>query len=99
MVYRLFALGVAIYMRSMYHQLHSLKKIQSALSKLQSCPSLAEESRSSIDGHIEHCFNYLRQGVICAGVLTLEGPDIADGKNRKSTPWLEYIALLCTLGQ
>ncbi|KAI1264680.1 hypothetical protein F5Y18DRAFT_389779, partial [Xylariaceae sp. FL1019] len=25
--------------------------------------------------HAEHCFSYLRQGILCAGDTTLEGPD------------------------
>ncbi|EPE30614.1 hypothetical protein GLAREA_03581 [Glarea lozoyensis ATCC 20868] len=32
--------------------------------------------------HVEHCFSYLKQGLMCAGDITLEGPD-SSGKTLK----------------
>ena len=28
-----------------------------------------------VDGHTNHCFDYIRQGIQCAGDMTLEGPN------------------------
>lgn len=33
-------------------------------------------------GHVEHCFSYLKQGLMCAGDVALEGPD-PNGKTLK----------------
>lgn len=34
-------------------------------------------SESEIGEHIAHCFDYLRQGILCAGDVTLEGNNSA----------------------
>lgn len=57
-----------IYMLSAHHQLHCLRQLHLSFFD------------SRLDGghqkHAEHCFDYLRQGIICAGDSTLEGPDL-----------------------
>jgi hypothetical protein len=65
-----------VYMTSMYHQLHCLNKIQVLLTAV----TTVGPPKSVSLAHIEHCFSYLRQGILCAGDLTLEGPDMLDGK-------------------
>ena len=35
------------------------------------------EDESEMGYHIAHCFDYLRQGILCAGDLTLEGNNTA----------------------
>lgn len=60
-----------VYILSAFHQLHCLKKLQIALVGLQ---NNATHRRISSE-HVEHCFTYLRQGIMCSGDTTLEGPD------------------------
>ena len=39
-------------------------------------------------GHVSHCFDYLRQAVMCSGDLTLEHAAIdADGERRRVDGW------------
>ncbi|KAK4240935.1 hypothetical protein C8A03DRAFT_12774 [Achaetomium macrosporum] len=73
-----------IYMISAHHQLHCLKKLHVAFTLLLMA---ARDNATSADAdekamigvrHAEHCWNYLRQGIVCAGDATLEGPS-ADG--------------------
>ncbi|KAF7312836.1 hypothetical protein MKEN_00967500 [Mycena kentingensis (nom. inval.)] len=61
---------------SMYHQIHCLNGIRSAL---LSPPS---ERTPHGDGHMNHCFNYLRQLLVCRADTTLEPTQIIrkDGK-------------------
>lgn len=68
-------------MLSAHHELHCLKRVQLAF------VNLAHSYYHKADGekrgemleaearHVEHCFDYLRQGIVCAGDATLEGPD------------------------
>lgn len=61
-----------IYMPTVYHQLHCLKKLQKAFANM----TTATPEDGAVAGmHAEHCFDYLRQGILCAGDSTLEGPD------------------------
>lgn len=55
----------------MFHQLHCLAAIKTAF-----------ETNDASNTHIYHCFDYLRQGVICAGDMTLE-PVFFVGEQRK----------------
>jgi hypothetical protein len=55
---------------SMYHQLHCLRSLQLFYAALA-----GNDSRVKVDNHhAGHCFNYIRQGIMCAGDLTLEPP-------------------------
>ncbi len=47
---------------SMFHELHCLRMINGAFSKM----------KGANVGHIKHCLNYVRQGVLCDPDLTLE---------------------------
>ncbi|KAL4861734.1 hypothetical protein BDV12DRAFT_203705 [Aspergillus spectabilis] len=72
------------YMVSVYHQLHCLKALHAALLPVitggeVSVHDHVHERDSALAGfehnHIEHCLDYLRQAVMCAGDVTLEPPD------------------------
>ncbi|AEO68691.1 uncharacterized protein THITE_2053249 [Thermothielavioides terrestris NRRL 8126] len=68
-----------VYMLSVHHQLHCLKQLH--LDFVRSLGATARNS-TALGGrdmqdlkHVEHCFEYLRQAIVCAGDATLEGPD------------------------
>ena len=50
---------------SMFHELHCLRLLNLAFSK----------ANVANKGHIKHCLNYIRQGVLCTPDLTLEPGD------------------------
>ncbi|KAI0371488.1 hypothetical protein BV20DRAFT_941747 [Pilatotrama ljubarskyi] len=54
---------------SMFHELHCLRLMRSAL---------AGDHRPATDGHFGHCLIYLRQLILCNPDLTLEPPDVMD---------------------
>ena len=53
---------------SMYHVLHCLRMLNRAFSKLP----------GATVGHIKHCLNYIRQGILCQPDLTLEPGNFED---------------------
>ena len=65
---------------SLFHQLHCLASIRSHLLLQQS--SLGSNNSAEIHqflldpqvGHVYHCLDYIRQGLMCAGDMTLEWP-------------------------
>lgn len=70
------------YTIALYHQLHCLAAIKSKMSRLQDWYAgdsdneylkfaLGEDQVA--DQHIYHCFDYLRQTLLCHGDMTLEG--------------------------
>ncbi|USW52124.1 Putative mycotoxin biosynthesis protein UstYa [Septoria linicola] len=77
--------GSALYDISAFHQLHCLTKIREHVSLLRYAASGGDGSDDSVDrawekvlkpqeNHMGHCFDYLRQGIMCAGDMTLEWP-------------------------
>ncbi|KAI2898066.1 hypothetical protein CBS76997_1565 [Aspergillus niger] len=65
-----------VYMLSVHHQLHCLKQLHVATLHFpggNGQQNHAEDSESV--RHMEHCVDYLRQAILCAGDATLEGPD------------------------
>lgn len=65
-----------IYMLSAYHQLHCLKQLHLLFVGIMHTPAEDGKLGRGVEvRHVEHCFDYLRQGVLCAGDATLEGPD------------------------
>jgi len=61
---------------SMFHQLHCLIKIRQTIHKLVLIPGYSESfmsgvSKWSYSNHIGHCFDYIRQGLLCSGDDTL----------------------------
>lgn len=55
---------------TMYHQFHCLLSIRRVILGIQDTP----ESQAAAAGssHTNHCFSYLRQGLLCKSDLTLE---------------------------
>ncbi|KAK4445428.1 hypothetical protein QBC34DRAFT_384226 [Podospora aff. communis PSN243] len=77
------------YTLSVFHQLHCLAAMKSRMVRLQDWFdgksdkeylrfALGEEHVSG--EHVEHCFEYVRQGIICAGDTTLEGGRVVGGR-------------------
>ncbi|EGD86998.2 uncharacterized protein TERG_03253 [Trichophyton rubrum CBS 118892] len=65
-----------IYTLSVVHQLHCLWSIhQSYYGALQSRRRGDEQQHNHIGPHMRHCFDYLRQGLMCAADSTLEPVD------------------------
>ncbi|KAL2068248.1 hypothetical protein VTL71DRAFT_16346 [Oculimacula yallundae] len=56
---------------SMFHQLHCIAGLKSAFDAMSNPENDASASMHHA-GHLNHCFDYLRQGVMCAGDMTLE---------------------------
>ena len=56
-----------VFTTSMTHQLHCLYTILDAYNRLQL------KGPVKMAWHINHCFEYLRQGIMCAGDVALEG--------------------------
>ncbi|KAI1417897.1 hypothetical protein F5Y13DRAFT_176707 [Hypoxylon sp. FL1857] len=57
------------YMMSVFHQLHCLSYIVAHFQQGYAGTELTEE----VAHHSSHCFDYLRQSIICAGDTNLEG--------------------------
>ena len=70
----------SLYDVSAFHQLHCLTKIREHVSLLNFALDghVDEASREKLlkpqMRHMDHCFDYLRQGIMCAGDTTLEWP-------------------------
>ncbi|KAF2006925.1 hypothetical protein P154DRAFT_558871 [Amniculicola lignicola CBS 123094] len=77
-----------VYTTSMTHQLHCLYTMLDAHNKLSThyeSPLLSNPI--SMPWHINHCYEYLRQAIMCAGDVALEGasttfPDKEGGEDR-----------------
>lgn len=69
----------SLYDVSAFHQLHCLTKIREHVSLLQFAidEQVDADARKHVleqSRHMDHCFDYLRQGIMCAGDTTLEWP-------------------------
>jgi hypothetical protein len=62
-------------MISAFHQLHCLLELQKAFVQMDRKNDTSSPGDATHMNHASHCFNYLRQGVLCAGDMALEGPD------------------------
>ncbi|KAG4422700.1 hypothetical protein IFR04_004178 [Cadophora malorum] len=62
---------------SMYHQLHCLMMIRTLYwQALRGDRNLMMEENDGLEeemGHVNHCFDYIRQGIMCAGDMSMEG--------------------------
>ncbi|OJJ42511.1 hypothetical protein ASPZODRAFT_20476 [Penicilliopsis zonata CBS 506.65] len=56
-----------VYMPSAFHQLHCLKALQVLYTTATNSEIYDHDHK-----HTAHCFDYLRQGVLCGGDMTLE---------------------------
>lgn len=58
-------------MVSFYHQLHCLREVHLTFVEM-----LLGNTLSEIEvHHVEHCFDYVQQSIMCSGDTTLEGLD------------------------
>lgn len=58
-----------VFTTSVTHQLHCLYNIFEVYSSLTSGRPIAPQ----MEGHLPHCFEYLRQSIMCCGDTALEG--------------------------
>ncbi|ORY17589.1 hypothetical protein BCR34DRAFT_22113 [Clohesyomyces aquaticus] len=78
------------YMMSSFHQLHCLSYLANHFQRGYGGVALDEE----VAHHAAHCFNYIRQGIMCAADTTLEGKT-GDGPGEGSEhECTDYDALL-----
>lgn len=61
------------YMMSVFHQLHCLSYLAEHFQQGYGGVELSEK----VAHHSAHCFNYIRQGIMCAADTTLEGETAA----------------------
>ncbi|KAF2102910.1 hypothetical protein NA57DRAFT_71895 [Rhizodiscina lignyota] len=64
---------VPVFTTSVTHQLHCLYKLEELFSSLVSNNTGSRAHDDSADWHSSHCFEYLRQSIVCCGDTTLEG--------------------------
>jgi hypothetical protein len=62
-----------VFTTSMTHQLHCLYTILEAYNTLQVSVDLGFQNKVRIPWHVNHCFEYIRQAIMCAGDVALEG--------------------------
>jgi len=83
-----------VYDISLFHQLHCLAAIRTHLFTLQA--AMSRTNRDEIyeillkpkEEHIFHCFDYIRQALMCAGDLTIEWPrEEPDGRRFAVDGW------------
>ncbi|OIW30903.1 hypothetical protein CONLIGDRAFT_679656 [Coniochaeta ligniaria NRRL 30616] len=81
--------GVEEYTISLYHQLHCLAAIKAKMSRLQAWYkgendkeylTFAIGDQQVADNHIYHCFDYIRQAIMCNADTTLEKARVVDGR-------------------
>ncbi|KAK0121764.1 hypothetical protein ONS95_010050 [Cadophora gregata] len=70
---------------SMYHQIHCLMMIRTLYwQALRGDRTLRMAENDGLEeemGHVNHCFDYIRQGIMCAGDMSIEGAaDERDGE-------------------
>jgi hypothetical protein len=66
-----------LYSTTMFHQLHCVVLLQRAISTLSvPHPRGGQEKKPTAKEfeHLEHCLDFLRQGIMCAGDLSIEVP-------------------------
>lgn len=78
------------YMMTVFHQLHCLSYIAEHYQQGYAGMNLTAE----VAHHTSHCFNYLRQGIICSADTTLEGKTDAGPGEGSEHECVDYDALL-----
>ena len=83
-----------IFSISMYHQLHCLAMIRQAYYHPMDSHVHGHGSRSPLSeaerrtAHLDHCFDYLRQGITCAADMAVEWARVeVDGSRREVDGW------------
>lgn len=86
--------GGDVYDISLFHQLHCLSSIRAHLLLLRG--SIGRNNSEEIQKilldpqvpHVYHCFDYIRQALMCAGDMTIEWPrEEADGRRFAFDGW------------
>jgi hypothetical protein len=77
-------------MMSVFHQLHCLSYLAEHFQQGYGGAELDGE----VAHHSAHCFNYLRQGIMCAADTTLEGKTEAGPGEGSEHECVDYDALL-----
>jgi hypothetical protein len=67
------SLNMTAFTTSVVHQLHCLHTVTDAFYSLVSTPP--REVSEDVMFHVPHCFDYLRQAIMCNADLALEGSD------------------------
>jgi hypothetical protein len=78
------------YMVSVFHQLHCLSYLAEYFQRGYGGIELTEE----VAHHSAHCFNYVRQGLMCNADVTLEGKTDAGPGEGSEHECVDYEALL-----
>ncbi|KAI1842112.1 hypothetical protein JX266_011645 [Neoarthrinium moseri] len=69
---------------SAFHQLHCLKRLREGYAGLLN----GFEYHDDVVNHVDHCFDYLRQAILCRADMTLEKARVdADGHRRATDGW------------
>lgn len=72
--------GKHTYVLAVFHQMHCLSHMQASMDKLA---LQMRAGNSTLDEHAlvhnDHCFNYLRNAIMCTADTTLEGQIEGDG--------------------
>lgn len=78
------------YMMTVFHQLHCLSYLVEHFQRGYGNNRLTEE----VAHHSAHCFNYIRQGIMCNADTTLEGKTDAGPGEGSEHECVDYEALL-----
>jgi hypothetical protein len=78
------------YMMTVFHQLHCLSYLAEHFQRGYAGVNLTEE----VGHHASHCFNYIRQGIMCSADTTLEGKTEAGPGEGSEHECVDYEALL-----
>ena len=78
------------FMVTAFHQLHCLSYLAEHYQRGYAGIELTEE----VANHTAHCFNYLRQGIMCSADTTLEGKTEAGPGEGSEHECVDYDALL-----
>ncbi|KAK3075454.1 hypothetical protein LTR53_001239 [Teratosphaeriaceae sp. CCFEE 6253] len=74
-----------VYGVSLFHQLHCVIHIRHHMWALEKAAKThddaAVQSMAKANGHINHCFDFIRQALMCNADLTLEWPESAKDKD------------------
>ncbi|KAF9017605.1 hypothetical protein BDZ89DRAFT_1022061 [Hymenopellis radicata] len=79
-----------VYALDLFHQIHCLRNMRLALA--------TDDHTPKMEGHIQHCLNFIRMLALCNPNLTLEPADVLDrdfetervGATHVCTDWREY---------
>jgi hypothetical protein len=79
--------GYSSFAVSAFHQIHCLAMLRGAFYHLLEDPGVATQmielpKEFNITKHLEHCFDYLRQGIMCAADPTIESVHHNVGSSR-----------------